>query len=110
MANISPARQDTGSSGVLIQWTPLTASDTALPAEVGGIAGLAAAVQVTGTVTDVDIEGSIDGTNWVILKDTQGNDATLTAAGIVELSTSVRYIRPVVNTGSVTVTARFARG
>lgn len=59
-------------------------------------APLAGAVQVFGTFgsATITLEGSIDGTNYVTLKDMTGSDVSLTAAGLVEFSTSVRYLRP----------------
>jgi len=76
-------------------WETVTGSDTGEPLDLGGLASLAVAVQMTGTFGDtVTMQGSIDGTNYATLKDVQGSDAALSAAGIIEIATAVRYIRP----------------
>lgn len=56
---------------------------------------LAGCVQVIGTFggATVTLKGSNDGTNWVTLKDLQGNDVSFTATGMVEFTTSAAYIR-----------------
>lgn len=56
---------------------------------------LAGCVQVIGTFggATVTLKGSNNGTNWVILKDLQGNDLSFSAAGMAEFTTSTAYIR-----------------
>jgi len=86
--------------GAVFLWETVTATDTGEPIEILGHAGLACAVQAIGTFGGtLAIEGSIDGTNYVTLKTTQGDDATLTAAGVLEIATAVRYIRPSAGAG-----------
>lgn len=63
------------------------------------------AVQVTGTFGtggSVRIEGSIDGANYAVLTDPQGNALDITAAKIESITEPVRYIRPRVTAGDVT--------
>lgn len=59
-------------------------------------------VQVVGAfgAGNVSIEGSNDGTNWVILKDPAGNAITFTADGLAEIGTPARFIRPKQPTGT----------
>lgn len=59
-------------------------------------------VQVAGTFGvsgSVTIEGSNDGSNWDPLTDTEGNEATFTAAGLVQLLENPGYIRPSLTAG-----------
>lgn len=61
-------------------------------------------VQVVGTFGtggNVRIEGSIDGANYAVLTDPQGNALDITAAKIESISEVVRYIRPRVTAGDV---------
>jgi hypothetical protein len=51
-------------------------------------------VQVSGTFTSLDIQGSNDGTNWAILHDSTGSVLTFTAAGIKPILENTLYVRP----------------
>jgi hypothetical protein len=55
-----------------------------------------------GTGGTISIQGSLDGTNWVILTDPQGNAITKTAAAIESISEATPYIRPIVTAGDGT--------
>lgn len=89
----------------LIQWTPLTFSgtDVGAPAELMPFSDRT--VQVVGTLGaggSVRIEGSLNGTDYSVLTDPQGNAldiATLKAETVMEL---VRYIRPRITAGDGT--------
>lgn len=62
-------------------------------------------VQVTGTFGTggaVALQGSNDGTNWVSLKDPQGNDLSFTAAGLEGVQGNPRFVRPNVSAGDET--------
>lgn len=62
-------------------------------------------VQITGTFGtsgNLQIQGSNDGTNYVVLTDPQGNDLDITAAGIKQISEVTKYVRPVVTAGDGT--------
>lgn len=66
-------------------------------------------VQVTGTFggATVTMTGSNDGTNYVTLKDVNGNDVSFTAAGLVGFDGLTLYVKPAITGGtadSVTVT------
>lgn len=93
----------------VITWTPLANGDSGQPLESARFADRS--VQVTGTFGasgNLRLEGSNDGTNYVVLTDPQGNALNLTAAGIEAVMEVVRYIRPRVTNGdgttSLTVT------
>ena len=94
-------------------WETLTANDVGEPLYIGGAGGLACAVQLTGTFGGtVTLQGTIDGTNWVALDDTQGTSIAATAAGIYEISTGVYSVRPSAGSGFsyVDVHIRVSRG
>ena len=73
---------------------PLAATDVTEGLEIGGSAGLAGALTLSGTFGgSVAIEGSNDDTTWATLKDSQGYNLTTTAATGFEFSTAFKKIR-----------------
>jgi hypothetical protein len=66
-------------------------------------------VQFTGTfgTATVQLEGSLDGTNWTVLTDPQGNAITKTATSIEAVSEAVPFIRANLSTpgAGATITA-----
>lgn len=103
MATITPAVSIT--SGVpSVTWTGITTTtDTPSALTVTDQAGLAMAVQFGGTFnggTTAVLQGSNDGSTYFTLKDILGNSVSATAAALFEVSTSVRYIKPSVSSGS----------
>lgn len=64
-------------------------------------------IQAVGTGGTVAIQGSNDGINWIALKDVSGTTIALdpTLFQMVVLREAPIWIRPVVTTGSVTITA-----
>jgi hypothetical protein len=87
------------------QWTGLTnaTTDVGEAIDVPGYADRS--VQVTGTFGtggSVRIEGSIDGTNYAVLTDPQGNALDVTAAKIEAISENVRLLRPRITAGDGT--------
>ena len=98
MAVIDPVRSQLMNAEV-ITWSGISSdtSDTMTAAGLASQAGLAAAVQATGTFggASVGLEGSNDGVNFVALKDIAGNNISFDdIAGIEEFSTAVAFIRP----------------
>jgi len=92
---------------VVFTWTPLTENDTAQVLDKGGSSDCS--IQVSGDFNGGTwtLEGSNDGTNYVTLKDLEGSDITLAAAGIVSIRENVRYLRPKTPSGtgmSLTIT------
>lgn len=101
----------------VVVWADMTKTtdDVGTAVEMPGSADRS--VQVTGTFGSggsCRIEGSNDGTNYVVLTDPQGNALNLTAATIEAISELTRYIRPRVTAGdvntSLTVTMLVKRG
>lgn len=50
----------------------------------------------------ISLQGSNDGTNWVILNDLQGSVITKTSAGLEGIAEITRYVRPIVTAGDGT--------
>lgn len=79
-----------------VKWEGIANGDTIPALQVPTTEGAIGSVQMTGTFgAAVTLAGSNDGTNFVTLKDTAGNDISLTAAGLVDFSTAALYIKPV---------------
>lgn len=90
---------------VIVTWEPLAAGDTGERYGPSADAAAIACVQMTGTFGGaVSIEGSNDGTNWVALKDMQGNQIALSSGDLVDFTTACRYIRPSAAAGVTAVT------
>lgn len=88
----------------LIVWDAASAGDTGSPYTLPPGRGPVTAFQVDGISGDtVTIEGSIDGATYYTLTDLTGASASLTADGIVEISTAVKSIRFSVTGGSGSV-------
>lgn len=88
-----------------------TTTDTFNPEE---ISGADRSIQIVGAAgaggfnsCTVQIHGSNDGTNFVVLTDGLGNNLSFTAAGIKQIYEMTRYIKAVVSsgTGGTTLTA-----
>ncbi len=92
----------------LVTWTPLTSADTATPLDRKYAAWTDRAVQVEGThgTGSTSLQGSLDGVNFRVLNDPQGNPLTF-AAGTVRVEgvlEPVLDIRPVVTGDSTGIT------
>lgn len=118
MATITPtqSRVGNGLDQLVVTWAAMTnsGSDVGAPVELARFSDRS--VQVTGTWGaggNVRIEGSNDGTNYVVLTDPQGNALNLSSAGIEQIMEITRYIRPQITGGdgttSITV-SMFLRG
>lgn len=85
-----------------VAWADIATGDTMVAYEISDQAGLAGAVQFAGTFggATVTLTGSNDGTNYVTLTDTVGSDISVTSAGLIEFSTSCRYIKPGITGGT----------
>lgn len=79
-----------------------TADSAPTAVEAGGFQPVFGSLQAIGTFGGgtVKLQGSNDGTNYADLNDVTGTAIGLTAAGAVEFSTTMRYIRPLVTGGS----------
>jgi len=92
-----------------VVWTGLLNGDDGSPFE--GFDWADASVQITGTFGvggSINMTGSNDGTNYVVLTDPQGNAITKTSAAVEQVSEGVKSFRPAVTAGdgstSLTVT------
>ena len=87
----------------VLTWENLANGDSGETVEMPGSADRS--IQFTGTFGtggSIRIEGSNDGTNFVVLTDPQGNDIIKTAAGLEAITEITRYIRPRVTAGDGT--------
>lgn len=92
-----------GERAHVIQWSGLLNGDDGAPIEMPGSADRS--IQITGTFGvggSINLEGSNDGTNYVVLTDPQGNAITKTAAAIEAISELTRFVRPRVTAGDGT--------
>jgi hypothetical protein len=106
MATIVPTEVEGSPS---YRWTDYSTADTAAPARLQNMEGLAGSVQVTGTFggATIALQVSNDGTNYITLNDLAGEPISLTAAGMREFSTAALFIKPTSSGGTadnVTVT------
>jgi hypothetical protein len=92
-----------------VVWTGLLNGDDGSP--FSGFDWADASVQITGTFGSggsINLTGTNDGTNYVVLTDPQGNALTKTSAAIEQISEGVKTFRPLVTAGdgttSLTVT------
>lgn len=109
MATITPVRDSVAVNIERITWTDLSTADTGTGVMVMGSSPAVGSMQVTGTFggATITLQGSNDGTNYSNITDLAGNDAGLSAAGIIDFSTACAYIRPSSASGTadnVTVT------
>lgn len=81
-------------------WVGLLNGDTGAPIEMPGSSDRSVQfVGTFGTGGTIQLQGSNDGTNYVVLTDPQGNNISKTAAGIEMITELTRYIRPAVTAG-----------
>lgn len=84
----------------VVQWTGLLNGDDGSPIEMPGSSDRSVQFSGTfGTGGTILLEGSNDGTNYVVLTDPQGNAISKTAAGIEAVTELTRYVRPRVSAG-----------
>lgn len=94
---------DFNNMALLIQWSGLLNGDSGDPYTIPGYSDRSIQVQGTfGTGGSISLEGSNDGTNYIVLTDPQGNAITKTSAAIEAVTELPRYIRPRVTAGDGT--------
>lgn len=87
----------------LITWASLHNGDTGAPIEMPGSPDRSIQFGGTfGTGGTIQIEGSNDSTNYLVLTDPQGNNISKTAAAIEQIVELPRLIRPNVTAGDGT--------
>lgn len=95
--------QTWGDDSHLISWSGLLNGDDGSPVEMPGSSDRS--IQFVGTFGvggTIQIEGSNDGTNYVVLTDPQGNNISKTSAALEMVTELTRYIRPRVTAGDGT--------
>lgn len=106
MATVEWTNEGTVSGKLVVHWTPLAANDVGAVVTPQASRPLAGAIQLTGTFGGaVTLQKSNDGTNWVTVKDLNGNDIAPVAAGLFEFSTAALYLRVSAAAGVSAVTA-----
>lgn len=102
MATVNPVRSSANVGIDVILWEACATGDTINADQPTRMSPLAGSVQFTGTFggATVTLTGSNDGTNFVTLTDPTGSDISVTSAGMVEFSTSCRYIKPGISGGT----------
>ena len=82
-------------------WASVTQADTFAPLKLDR-APFAYSMQVAGTFggATVVLHGSLDGSNYVPLRDAKGDAISLTAAGIVMIGDLALHLKPVATGGS----------
>jgi hypothetical protein len=103
MAVISPTEGTAASDARtrVVSWIEMGQSDTATAVQLGAWSDRS--VQVAGDFSgaaSLAIHGSNDGTNYILLQDTLGDDLTFTAAGLLSIGQATRYIKPVLSSGN----------
>lgn len=86
----------------IVEWTGLLNTDDGQPIELVQFSDRS--IQVTGTFGaggNLRIQGSLDGVNWAVLTDPQGNDLNITTAKIEAVAEMTTWIRPLVTAGDV---------
>lgn len=87
----------------IITWTGLLNGDTGESKSMPGSSDRS--IQFSGTFGaggTIEVQGSNDGTNWIVLTDLQGNAITKTVASIEMITEVTRHIRVEVTAGDGT--------
>lgn len=96
-------------TGLLVEWDGIGDGDTGSPIAVDLLANRTIQA-LDGTIAGLIIEGTLDedldNAVWATLKDSQGNDAIFTGAGLIELLPRCLFIRPRGDTGDSGVRVR----
>lgn len=81
-------------------WEGLTASDTGEPLDLNRLAGVAASVEMIGTFGgNVELKGAIEGTSYHSITTPLGEAVSRSDAGITEVATTARTVRPEAGSG-----------
>lgn len=103
--SLIPYNQVLTTDKVIRSWGPMAAGDTCTPLEPWGHNLLVASLQASGVFGgNVTIEISNDYINWIPLKDLAGTPVVIGSAGMYEISSAARFIRPSPGIGVSAVT------
>lgn len=103
IASTLAAVEQSFDKAVTVTWSSLANGDSGTPVSLAAYSDRS--IQVNGTFGsggNVNIEGSLDGTNYFTLTDPQGNALAVTAGKIEAISELVAFIRPDVTAGDGT--------
>jgi hypothetical protein len=105
MATVTPAITIINIRGMSVPrlaWSSIVTGDTIESYGITAQAGVAGAVQFSGTFggATIALQGSNDGTTFYTLEDLQGTAISGTAAGYFEFTTAALYLRPSISGGS----------
>jgi hypothetical protein len=92
----------TNTVGPTVTWSAVSTADTEIAYALNGGKSSRGAVQFDGTFggATVVLQGSVDGTTYVTLRDTAGNAISDTSADVFFFETAVNYIKPLVTGGT----------
>src|SRR5689334_9307236 len=96
---------NTSSDWIIAKWLAVPNGNTGAPLGDAYADFSDRSVSVGGTFGaggSVSIKGCIDGTNYIVLTDPQGNNITKTAAAIEQIMEGTPFIRPEVTAGDGT--------
>lgn len=95
MAERALQKGESGPGFQIWYWEGLTASDTGEPLDLNRLGGLAASVEMIGTFgAAVEMKGAIAGATYHSITTPLGEAVSRTAAGITEIATTARTVRP----------------
>lgn len=81
-------------------WSGMTGGDTGEPLELNRLSGLASSVEMVGTFGgDVELKGTISGAAYHSISDPLGEAVLRAAAGITEIASTARMVRPEAGAG-----------
>lgn len=95
MAEVALQKFAQGPGYQILRWEGLTGGDTGEPVDLNRLGGLAASVEMVGTFgATVELKGAIEGATYHSITTPLGEAVSRTAAGITEVATTARTVRP----------------
>lgn len=95
MAEVALQKFAQGPGYQILRWEGLTGGDTGEPVDLNRLGGLAASVEMIGTFGGaVELKGAIEGTSFHSIATPTGSDVSRSSAGITEIASTVRTVRP----------------
>lgn len=95
MAEVALQKFAQGPGYQILLWEGLTGGDTGEPVDLNRLGGLAASVEMIGTFgAAVEMKGAIEGATYHSITTPLGDAVSRTAAGITEVATTARTVRP----------------
>lgn len=95
MAEVALQKFAQGPGYQILLWQGLTGGDTGEPIEINQLGGLASSVEMIGTFGGaVELKGAIEGATYHSIETPSGSAVSRSAAGITEIASTARLIRP----------------